>query len=431
MSDEIEVTHGGAIAVDPEALRVVAGGLAVLATKYADAASAERRAHGSLLAVPGASSFVDTAALWGSVDRAEALQAECRTAGEGTALMADAYELVERTVELDALAIQGKTAPDALLDRIAELEASDPRVAEMRVWLLAGWEKARFEGLDDQFTLQWQGVGTRFDTGVLFSMAAMLGAAGVGRLPPGARLSGDGGRITLTPVRSTSPVGPPSTLPEALRRFPGAGDAQIKVEKYTMSDGSRKFVLYEKGTQSAGFGGKNPFDMKSNIELYTGKKSASYAATVEALKDSGAEAGDEVHVYGHSQGAMNAGYLASESEFDVTTLVTAGSPTQMTLREDQLSIAFRHTDDLVNSLAGGGLPSGSGSADSIVVSRVGDAPPAPHDLWLHPHFEDQYIETAEMLEESEDVRVEAWREKQRELAEAVSIESTEYVAERE
>lgn len=431
MSGEIEVTHGGAIAVDPEALRAVAGGLAALATKYADAASAARRAHGFVAAMPDAAGIVDSTALRGSADRAEALHEECRTAGEGTALMADAYELVERRVELDALAIQGKAVPDALLDRIDELEASDPRVAEMRVWLLAGWEKGRFEGLDNQFALKWQGVGTRFDTGVLFAFASMLGAAGVGRVAPGARLSGDGGAVSLTAVRSTSPVGPPGTLPEALRRFPSTGDAQIKVEKYTMPDGSRKYVLYEKGTQTGGFGGNNPFDMKSNLELYSGKESASYVATVEALKESGAEAGDEVHVYGHSQGAMNAGYLATQSDFDVTTLVTAGSPTQMTLREEQLSIAFRHTDDLVNSLAGGGLPSGSGSADSIVVSRVGDAPPALHDLWLHPHFEDRYIETAELLEESGDVRVEAWREKQRELSEAVSIESTEYVAERE
>ncbi|WP_417509436.1 hypothetical protein [Microbacterium sp.] len=431
MSDEIEVTHGGAIAVDPDALRGVADALVALAPRFADAAAAARRAHGCLLSVPGASAAIDSTALWGSADRADALQVECQTAGEGTALMADAYELVERRVELDALAIQGTAPSDALLDRIAELEASDPRVSEMRVWLLAGWQERRFEGLDDQYELEWKGVGTGLDTGVLFAMSAMLGAAGIGRLLPGARLSGDGGPVSLTPVRSASPIGPPNTIAEGLRRLPDAAGAQIKVEKYAMPDGSRKFVLYEKGTQSGGYGGKNPFDLKSNIELYTGQESASYAATVEALRESGAQAGDEVHVYAHSQGAMNSAYLSSQGEFDVTVQVTAGSPVHPTVSDHQLLIELRHTDDIVSSLAGGGVPAGTGSPDSMVVTRVGDATRELHDLWAHTHFEEQYIETAELLEASADVRLEAWRDKMRELNDAVSIESTEYVAKRE
>ncbi|MGO2746957.1 hypothetical protein [Microbacterium sp.] len=433
MSDELEITHGGAIAVDSDALRGVADALAVLAPRFADAASAIRRAHGCLLALPMASMRVDTVALWGSVDRVDALHEECRVAGENTRLMADVYELVEHRAELAALAIQERPPSNALLDRIAELEASDPRVVEMETWLLAGWEKRRTEGLHAQFDLGafWVTPEAGPNMGLLLGAAA-LGAAGVGRLPPYAALSGRGDPVSVTPVRTTAPIGPPNSIAEALRRFPGESGAQIKVEKYAMADGSNRFVLYSKGTQPKSLIDWNePFDMKSNLELYTGQESASYVATVDALRAAGAQAGDEVQIYAHSQAAMNAAYLASGSEFDVTVQVTAGSPVQPTLDDDQLLIELRHTDDMVNSLAGGGPPAGTGSADSLVVTRVGDPEPHIHDVWLHPHMMESYTETAELLDASDDVRLEAWRDKARELTDAVSIESTEYVARRD
>lgn len=432
MSDDLDISHGGAIAVDPDALRPVADAMVALAPKFADAASAVRRAHGHLVNMPMASTRVDTVALWASADRAEALQEECRTAGENVQLMADVYELVERRTELAGLAIHDGARADLLHARIAELEASDPRVLEMENWLLGGWEDGRYEGLDGQFDLSgvWAGPGRGPGLGLFFGMAAMAGAAGAGRLPANATLSGTGGPVSVTPVKTGTSLAPPSSLAEALRRFPDAPDAQLKVEKYTMPDGTSRFVLYSKGTQLS-LDSKEPFDMQSNRELYTGQESASYAATIEALEASGARPGDEVHVYAHSQAAMNAAYLSSQSDFDVTVQVTAGSPVHPTVDEDRLLIELRHTDDVVSSLAGGGAPGGTGSPDSFVASRVADPAPHVHDVWLHPHMMESYTETAELVDASGDVRMEAWTEKARELGEAVSIESTEYVARRE
>lgn len=430
MSDGLDISHGGAIAVDPDALRPVADAMVALAPQFADAASAVRRAHGCLVNLPMASTRVDTVALWASVDRAEALQKECRSAGENVRLMADVYEVVERKAELAGLAIQEGARADLLQARIAELEASDPRVVEMETWLLAGWEEGRFDGLQDQFDLSGVGTGPGVGLGSLFGMAAMIGAFGAGRLPPNATLSGSGGPVAVAPVKTGTPLFPPSSLAEALRRFPDAQDAQLKVEKYTMPDGTNRFVLYSKGTQLS-LDPREPFDMQSNRELFTGQESASYAATVDALQASGAKPGDEVHVYAHSQAAMNAAYLSSQSEFDVTVQVTAGSPVHPSVGEEQLLIELRHTDDMVSSLAGGGAPGGTGSPDSFVASRVGDPNPHVHDVWLHPHMMASYTETAEMVDASGDVRMEAWAEKARELSEAVSIESTEYVARRE
>lgn len=428
MSDDLDITHGGAIAVDPDALRPVADAMVAIAPKFADAASAVRRAHGHLVNLPMASTRVDIVSLWAGVDRAEALQEECRSAGENVRLMADVYELVERRAELAGLAIQQGARADLLHARITELEASDPRVVEMETWLLAGWKEGRFQGLADQldFTAGVPGSGPHL--GLMFAMMASIGAAaGFGRLPPGATLSGSGGPVSVTPVRTGAPIAPPTGIAEAFRRFPTESGAQLKVERYTMSDGTNRFVLYAKGTQLAWPGGSRPLDMKSNVELYIGQESASYAATVEALRAAGAQPGDEVHVYAHSQAAINSAYLATQSDFDVKVQVTAGSPVHPTMGEDQLLIELRHTDDVVSALAGGGAPGGTGSPDSLVVSRDG----SPIDLAFPSHVMESYTETAEMLDASGDVRLEAWLDKARELNEAVSIESTEYVARRE
>src|SRR5690606_8076043 len=116
-----------------------------------------------------------------------------------------------------------------------------------------------------------------------------VGATGLGRLPPGATLSGSGVPVSVTPVPGRAPVGPPGTMAEAFRRFPDSDGAQIRVEKYVMPDGSKKFILYEKGTQ-INADSDEAFDLvESNRDLYVDRKeSASYAATIAALEAAGA-----------------------------------------------------------------------------------------------------------------------------------------------
>lgn len=427
MSGTVDIRHGGAIAVDPQALRSVANGLLAVAHTFTAAGAMIRRAYGHVLNVPGIIPRVNMDALWASAERVDALAQECQNAAEGTELMAYVYELVETRAELDALAVQDGAAADALVARIAELEAVDPRVSEMETWLLAGWKEGRFEGLTDQYLA----IPNVMNASGLFVLAAGLGKTGTGVLRPGATLRGDGDPVAVTRVKTSAPIAPPTSLAEAFRRFPSSDGAQFKVEKYTMADGEERFVLYAKGTSSPGFGAGDPLDMKSNLELYSGQESASYQATLDVLAAAGAEPGDRVDVYAHSQGAVNAAYLSTQSEFDVQVQVTAGSPVHPTLDDDQLLIELRHTDDLVSVLAGGGTPGGTGSPDSFVASRVGDPADKLHDLALKTHMLDTYIETAELVDDSGDVRLGPLMDNWRELNEAVSIESTEYEAVRE
>ena len=134
------------------------------------------------------------------------------------------------------------------------------------------------------------------------------------------------------PCRSHGPATAPTSLADAAARIPAGGEARIRVERYTMSDGSRQFAVYVAGTQTVAPQTREPFDMDSNVELYTGERSASYEATLAALEQAGAEPGDVVHAFGHSQGAMVVAHLALEGGFDDATLVSFGSPVEARCR---------------------------------------------------------------------------------------------------
>jgi len=429
MSDDIDVTHGGAIAVDTEALRDVATRLRPVAVRVGDAVDAVHQAHAWIVGAAGLSDRVDTVSLWAVADHLEQLRQRIDEVAYGTVLMADVYELVELRAEREALALTDAAAADAVQLRIDDLEATDERLSSMADSLIAHWEMHRYDGLDGQFDVLTTLTG--INAGAVIGAVTLLGGSSAfGKVPPGFVLTGAADPVVVRPVLTAAPIAPPASLAEAFRRFPQTDGAQVKVEKYTFADGSARYVLYAKGTQSASAGAGEPWDMKSNAELYSGERSASYQATVDALREAGAQPGDVVDVYAHSQAGLIAAHLAMESEFDVQTMVTAGSPTEPTLRDDQLIIQLRHTDDLVNALAGGGSSEGTGSPDSIVVQREGDPEPRLQDILLEPHMIDNYIETAEMVDASEDPRVDAYRLRLAELADAVMIESTEYDADR-
>lgn len=423
MSDDLDIRHGGAIAVDTEALRDIGRRLGALTARLDDARTSVARACTLVAAAPHFPWAVDLPRLVAGGQAIGSLARQTAEASTGTLLMADAYEVVELRAQAEALGLADTAEANAVHARLERLLASDDRLAGMADCLTADWEEGRFAGLDRQF-----------DIGAL-SALFLVGAAasvrtGAGTLPPGARLRGTADAVSVIAVRTTTPNAAPADLAAALSRFPKAPDAQVRVEKYTMPDGTRRFVAYVKGTQSVAFGGADPWDMRSNRQLYTGERAASYQATVDAIAAAGAAPGDRVDIVGHSQGGMIASRIAMESGFDVGVLITAGSPVEPALDADQMLVQLRHTDDVVSSLAGGGSPGGTGSADSFTAQRVGDPERRIQDLLLAPHLLEEYIETAERVDESGDPRVAALDRLWSELDQAVGIESTDYRATR-
>ena len=224
-------------------------------------------------------------------------------------------------------------------------------------------------------------------------------------------------------------VAPPESLAAMARRIPN-GTAQVSIERFAMPDGRTEWGVYIAGTRSAAMGGSEPWDMASNTELYFGERSASSDAVFEAMRIAGVGPDEPVHLVGHSQGGMIAARVAVSGAFEVGSLVTLGSPVDAQLPESVFSVRVRHDDDPVAALAGPGTMDGTGSADSVVVSRTGDARPGIHDLALPMHALDEYARTAEQYERSGDVRVRSVERLLEHLGAAERVTHTEYRAER-
>ncbi|WP_091228118.1 hypothetical protein [Microbacterium sp. 3J1] len=418
------IDHGGAISVDPDALRTVARRTDAVATRFEVAATALSSAHRTIVDTPGFSAHVDTVALWAAADGASRLGTECQETATSTMLMADAYEYVELMTRAEALELTDAAAARELRHRMEAMAAADGRVRELAETLIHEWERSRFDGLEPPYP-------ANLVIGPMIWSAAALGVSPLfGTVRPGATLSGRADAVAVAPVATSTPKTPPMSVAASLSRMPAASGAQVAVEKYSYADGRTRFVAYIVGTQTTAAGGTQPWDMKSNSELYQGQASASYQATLDALAAAGAGAGDEVDVVSHSQAGMIAAYLSAGSEFDVKVQITAGSPTQVMGGADQTIVGLAHTDDAVAALGGGGVPGGVGSPDSFTVTREADPEAGPGYSPLGAHGLDTYIETAEMVDASGDPRVEELSRFWDELAKAETIERTEYRAER-
>lgn len=422
----LEIGHGGVIAVDTQQLRDVGSRMQTVATQCEEARAAIARAGALLASAPEAASQVDIGALHRSGERVGELRAELEDACAGTLLMADAFEVVELRAEAGALALGDRTGASALRARIHRLLDGDARVGVMADWLVADWAGRRHGGVPEPMGV----------FGLLPSLLLAGAFAGLtstlGKVPSGARLTGAADPVRVTPTATSTPAGAPKGVAGALKRMPSSS-AQVAVEKYTMADGATRYVTYVKGTQNSvpwEGGEEDPWDMKSNLELYQGHRSASYQATVDALAAAGAEPGDRVDIVGYSQGGMIAAHLAMESDYDVAMQLTAGSPQESSLGDGQTRIQLSHSDDVVAKLAAGGSATGTGSPDSFTATREVDPQDGLYDLSLQPHALEAYIETAQMVDDSSDPRAEALDAYWRELGDAVEIERTEFHAER-
>lgn len=443
MGDELEIRSGGAVAVDSDTLRHAAA--RITATK------------GELEELGGRLSYVQHL-LWAHRGRAgEAADAAAlvfarladaqRHADELAGKLESAaavYELVELNVRHAAALLAGDTAALARIDVLREQ-------------LMGAWPDAmeQARGLELERAVMWPSELARQSTlfgftageevsergaiigGVVaglptLALAAAAGLSRVGLIEKGDRLTGGPAAVTISRLRAdASAKGAPTSLASVARRIPsGDGSSRVRVEKYTMPDGRREFAVYVAGMQSQAFGRYEAWDNASNTELYTGRESASYTATVEALEAAGARPGDTVHAFGFSQGAMIASHLAVEGEYDVQTLVTYGSPVEADAGPGTLSVGIRHSDDPVTALAGGGHMTPVGASGSVVVERVYDPAVEYDDALLPAHRLTAYVETAALTDASDDPRLAGVQEVFARLGGAASVEVSEFGARR-
>ena len=468
VGSEVEITHGGIVAVDPDDLRT-------MATRVRYDAVAVQVAQQDLLAIPeGAqqNTIGGVSAVWTAANRLERVGTALDEVASASGTMADVFELAELRAQQAMLALSDPRLAQGYQHRIDEILAGNVLLAASERRLLAEWAKGSYEGFSPApgtgpvgadgcampallafspalygLFLAAGGTGQRLSTlaqALLQGIAPQYGVAPRGPLTsrPGTVTVVDPSRpapggvvprpgdVLVTSTRSVSPASSaPSSLSAAVARVPFGTSPQVRVETYAMADGSKRFVAYVDGTRP-GRPESEPWDMTSNTQAYLGhEESDSYKATVAALKASGADASTPVDLVGYSQGGMITDLIAQSGEFEVQGVFTVGSPVEPGLSPDVLDIAVRHTDDPVAGLTGGGAPDGLGSPGSLVITRT-VAPGHGIDPLIPAHQLDAYKETVRLAEESGDPRMAAIRDHFAAFDGATLQESRDYTAER-
>ncbi|MEZ3160742.1 hypothetical protein AB1K54_09385 [Microbacterium sp. BWT-B31] len=476
MSDDLEILSGGAIAVDTDTLRRAASGFTAALTDLDELAMRLDHSRALLLEHRDDAAAAEAAAFV-LFSRLGDVMHEATDLAESLQSAAMVYELVELNVEYDAASTAGDAAAMSRIDaRRAAIMAADPD-AFARAKALELNRAGLWQGeLVHQATVLGIDVGGFFDDvvrdplangvaglfrklagdvageaagevakaiiggppavigGLVFGLGAMAGTAATGLSRSGliardARLAGGPAEVTITRVPpAPAPTPAPTSLASAAERVPSGTSARVRVEKYTMPDGSREFAVYVAGTQTGDGPAGEAWDFSANGSLYTGHESASYTATEKALADAGAQPGDTVHAFGFSQGAMITAHLATGSDYDVQTLVSYGSPVEADVGPGTLSVGIRHRDDPVAALAGGGHFTPVGAEGSFVAERTYDPATGIHDMQMPAHSLDAYTRTAAVVDASGDARLAGVNDVFERLGDAASVTVTEYSA---
>lgn len=490
MGSDVEISHGGILAVDPDALRAMAGRL------RADAAAVQI-ARDELLEIPV---LVESSCLppgsrsgavmpvWPAANRLDAVNAALDEIASGTATMADIFEIAELRAQRATSSVTDPELVKQSLHRIDEILRRNPGLRATERDLLQKWALGAYDGfvpapgapLSEAQSAGWDLLSTLSPGLQLTLMSAgsaeagvaqgalmllRLCAPGLGQTPrgpltptpgtvlvdgvPGPGAPGRGavgprpGDLLLTRARTPARVSmPPSTpggalpvprapasLSDVVARIPYGETPQVRVEKYALADGSTRFLAYVDGTRPGG-PETEPWDMESNLRAYLERKeSDSYKATVAALRAAGADERTPVDLVGYSQGGMDVDLVAQSRAFDVQSVYTVGSPTEPALPSDVAHVAVRHTDDPVAGLTGGGRPDGLGSTQSLVITRTA-APGHGIDVSVPAHQLAAYQETVRLAEQSGDPRMDALRERFAAYTGATLVDSTDFTAAR-
>ena len=209
------------------------------------------------------------------------------------------------------------------------------------------------------------------------------------------------GRETFTADVDLSPAG-------LLRRAGAVGEQGGRIEVIEVDGGSRPaWVVIIPGTQQGALPeGTNPFD-PAGIAEALGYDSASTAQAIrDALRQAGAEAGDQLVAVGYSQGGIHAMNLSKDravlAEYDLKFVLTAGSPVGgISPAPGIRSLHLEHEQDWVPGADGLANPD---TRDRVTVTLTNPlAVPPPQDFGLGPgHRLENYADGAALVSASRD-----------------------------
>ncbi|WP_203136984.1 hypothetical protein [Microbacterium sp. JZ31] len=439
MAEGYEIRSGGAIAVATHLLREAAARFDAVAGRMTAAANHAMSAWFGI-----APPYRRDPAWDVSARASQASLAAQATAGD-LRRAADVYDAADTEARLALLRTSDAAHTDIARDarllerRLDGIEARSPGAREEARALLEEWDASWLSGFEWLLPLAPDAPphapAAMSDE---YAFGEILGAAiGSVRAARAARSRGATPTPRSDPVevwaRPVASAPPPTSLRERAARIPyGAGAARVRIEKLTFGDGSRRFGVYITGTRDMRESDpEETFDMESNLRQHAGEEGTSSDVVEEALRQAGAKPGDVIDLTGHSQGVMAANVVALKGEYQVASVLALGHPAVVPHDPATLTMHVAFEDDLVGSLSGGGIPGVVGSPDSLDVrgDYGGDGEPG---RWPDPgaHAFGGYLALLEEVEASGDARMAPFREHLAALAEAETVDVTEYSANR-
>lgn len=277
------------------------------------------------------------------------------------------------------------------------------------------------------------GVQTPESASVMLALAGGLGVLG-------SRVLVDG------PVRAVRtdrrPVDPPQSVGDLAARVPPptAEGPQIRIERYGEGD-DRRFIVYVGGTVDLGLvAGEQAFDNTSNVHEVAGDAGidalrqsgadagAGERAVREALHDAGMRPGDPLLAVGYSGGGAVAARLAADPGLGAVGAVSFGAPVASAPTLPGVPVlAIEHEEDFVPATGGSGHP----SAERLTVSRSALEPGRRYDAVFPAHELVRYRETAELVDESDEARLVAFRDLVARITEGQPGDRSDWLATRE
>ena len=198
-------------------------------------------------------------------------------------------------------------------------------------------------------------------------------------------------------VVETSQRAPVRSLAEIGSRIYELNEAkrQIRVETYLAADGQRTLLVYLPGTQSLSpIAAHNPFDATSDAVLATDPKHSQLLKAITAALNQAGAKGAHVVLAGYSLGGIAAAQLAAQGGFDVSGVITIGSPVgQVHVPGGVPVLSIQHSNDPVPAATGESNPL---TQNWATVSREANLPLGAPALEAHELV--RYRETLGMVD---------------------------------
>ena len=171
----------------------------------------------------------------------------------------------------------------------------------------------------------------------------------------------------------------------------------ISIQRVEHADGRVSWVVYVPGTTDWTVGDGEPQDLLTNLEAVGGMPTDMESGVVTAMRQAGIQPGEEVALYGHSQGGITVSNIAADpaiqERYNITTVLTAGSPTAgADIPDDVHALHLENTGDAVPGLDAAPTPTGPhrqvAMLDTHQMSTSG-----------YPHSSSVYAQATEGLED--------------------------------